>query len=115
QDPATNGEWTAYPSDDFNYIGSHTSSCIQVDIKESKLQTSTFNVYPNPNHGELTIDFTNMQNGTIQITDISGKVIYSHRSQSQTKLKLNLELQKGIYYIGYIHDAGTETKAFVVF
>ncbi|MDI1353477.1 MAG: GEVED domain-containing protein [bacterium] len=56
-------------------------------------------VYPNPHSGEFTIELNNGLNKSIEVTDISGRVILSEQSVSD-KTIVNLKaFANGVYYV----------------
>lgn len=58
------------------------------------------NVYPNPVSDQLTIEAANMK-FTIEITDLSGKIIYAEQSVfSKTVIPVS-EIKSGIYFIKF--------------
>ena len=60
---------------------------------------SGLHVYPNPTSGELSIASNNTLNKTIEVMDITGKVISLSTSNLEV-VKLNIkDLSNGIYYV----------------
>jgi hypothetical protein len=56
-------------------------------------------IYPNPTSGEFTVEHNSSLSKTIDVTDLSGRLIYTTVS-SQQVIKLNIkDLANGIYYV----------------
>ncbi len=81
-------------------------------------QIMHFNVYPNPNHGNLKIKLQNslFQNLTITIRDLVGKIIFQKSTQFiNNEAELNLStLLKGMYFISLENDQFISTQLIVV-
>jgi hypothetical protein len=58
-------------------------------------------IYPNPNNGQFTLEFLNIESGaTIRIYNLLGAQIYHSTATSQTSYKINLpEIKRGIYFV----------------
>jgi hypothetical protein len=65
-----------------------------VGIKENV--STLISIYPNPNTGMFTIDLGKSANGTFELFDMQGKLIYSSTLTS-AKTDLNLQIASGIY------------------
>ncbi len=64
-----------------------------------KLSNSCMKIFPNPSTGIFNITFSEKQKTQITISDISGRTIYSQKSNSQ-KTEINLSANaKGIYFM----------------
>lgn len=65
-------------------------------------------VYPNPTSGEFTIELSNSSAKTIEVLDLTGRVVYSNTAASE-KVKVNLStLANGIYYVKIQTKSSTE-------
>lgn len=69
----------------------------------NELSAVSFNVFPNPNNGEFTINYTG-QAGLVQVDvlDISGKTVYGEQVQlnSNTVMEINLgDDARGMYFV----------------
>jgi hypothetical protein len=56
-------------------------------------------VYPNPTAGEITIELNNGMDKTVQVTDLTGRIIFTAKT---TKDKLNVSLNEfanGVYFV----------------
>ncbi len=79
-------------------------------IWESNINTSTginnepqknyeFKLYPTTNSGTFNLEFKNDQDSKIiEVIDVMGKIIYTQRTNLD-KIKINLNLSSGLYYI----------------
>lgn len=73
------------------------SPCTGIKGVDSKI--SGLLVYPNPSTGEFTVELNNGSNKTIEVTDLSGKVVLTQNS-SKDKVSVNIShLANGIYYV----------------
>jgi hypothetical protein len=100
--PTVNTTYTA--------IGTNTAGCANTATAGivvspcTGLQTSNLNlqnllVYPNPSNGEFTVELKNGLNKTIEVTDLTGRVILSNTT-SKDKVNVNIShLANGIYYV----------------
>jgi hypothetical protein len=73
-------------------------------------------VYPNPTENELFVDLKNIDAdiNSIEIIDLSGKVLQVITAQQGSVMKLNTSnLAQGMYQIRILSDAYTVTKRFV--
>ncbi len=61
--------------------------------------TSTINVYPNPNQGSFTIDTYNTSEKTIEIVDVTGRVVLFEKATDES-IKINIsDLANGLYQV----------------
>ncbi|MGZ3899329.1 MAG: T9SS type A sorting domain-containing protein [Bacteroidia bacterium] len=73
------------------------STCTGFDSKVSSL--AGLAVYPNPTNGELTIELNNGAAKSIELADLTGRVIYSE-STFKDKTSLNLAaFANGVYFV----------------
>lgn len=67
--------------------------------KELSPTMYNYNLYPTVNNGTFNLVFDDTQNEKIiEVIDVMGKIVYTQKTNSD-KLKLNLNLSSGIYYI----------------
>ncbi|AEV33294.1 hypothetical protein Oweho_2322 [Owenweeksia hongkongensis DSM 17368] len=93
-----------------------TDSIGGFSIGENNLANS-LNVFPNPNHGEFTISVELLDQFTISILDLSGKVIYSHTQLNGGKWEEKMtwkELPKGLYIIKLNNDEGHFSRKMII-
>lgn len=65
-------------------------------------------VYPNPASDQLTIDAGNMQSGTIVITDIMGRVVWSEQVTRQVTTIGTTDFPNGMFWISCKDDTGIQ-------
>jgi hypothetical protein len=70
-----------------------------VGIKTNAADNIELSVYPNPNHGQFTVEMKNGMNKLIEVTDISGKLIYvSVTSDDVTNIDIS-KYENGMYFV----------------
>ena len=70
-------------------------------------------VYPNPNAGIFTIALSNGKNKTIEITDVTGRIVLSYSNDAD---KINVDiynLANGIYYVKTSSDNKVQVSKIV--
>jgi len=68
-------------------------------IQKNATGGMSFNLYPNPTNGDFTIELNNGTVKTIEILDMTGRMVYTNTTTSD-KINCNLNsLAKGIYYV----------------
>ncbi|NLL27431.1 MAG: T9SS type A sorting domain-containing protein, partial [Bacteroidales bacterium] len=76
------------------------------------LENSAITIYPNPNKGNFSLDFNNI-NGKVsyQIIDTKGSVIVSNNSfvDGNAMIEVSLDLASGVYFVKVI----TETQSLI--
>ncbi|PQL93835.1 T9SS type A sorting domain-containing protein [Apibacter adventoris] len=84
------------PPNSWNLISSASKAMnVKKDILEQDLQ-----IYPNPTSGLFTIELNDIQEGSMQIININGQVIYSKPFKNQTEWNIDIANQPaGIYII----------------
>lgn len=77
-----------------------------VGLKENKL--NGVSVYPNPTSGDITIELNNNSEKTVQVMDVTGRVISSSTS-TEAVVRINLaNVSNGIYYVKIQSNASVE-------
>lgn len=82
---------------------------------ETKQVNNLFNVYPNPSNQFTTIELLGKNvNASLELLDISGKLIQIEEFKSQL-MTLNVSsLSQGVYLIRLINDSQVQTKKLIV-
>lgn len=79
-----------------------TSGCVTVTgigIEENAF-ASSITLYPNPNSGNFTINLGNTYSDvTVVITDLAGRVVYSHIENSTNMIPVQLDAAAGVYVV----------------
>ncbi len=86
-----------------------------VDIQD--IQNNNINIYPNPSNGIFTVTnpqgFKNLMG--LEITDITGKIIFSKDVASNVSTKIDISNQPaGIYFIKINTETGIYTKKLII-
>jgi len=100
--PAGSYELKAMATD--NMKATSTSSSIDLTVSSNIELRDYFNLYPNPNDGRFTIDFTTLMEAeifTLTIVDLIGKTIYREElSKDESTRQFDLSyLNSGIYVL----------------
>ncbi len=96
-----------------NYFGKINTDCsLPTEEITNPLQTVT--IYPNPAHTNITI--ANLPpNSTINITDISGRVLYTQYNKSNSTAQLPLNgISNGMYFVQIINGENMVNRKVVV-
>lgn len=73
------------------------NSSVGIVAIESTLNSS---IYPNPTDGDFSIEMgETIQSLTVQITNITGKVVYARSYANSQKVTLNLNESPGVYFV----------------
>ena len=87
-----------------------------VGVAQQATAVSGVSIYPNPAKNEITIETSLTNNSTIQIIDVSGKIISNNRfNTNKTKLSV-LDLDNGVYFYNILDANGNvlHSNKFVV-
>jgi hypothetical protein len=74
-------------------------------------ENTDFTVYPNPTSDDLNVQWSMALDGTLQIIDVSGQIVYSEEF-TKTKKMLTLplsQLQAGIYFVNLKNSTNLST------
>lgn len=91
-----------------------------VGYDEYQADKSEFNIYPNPTVDHITLSTYSIIAGpvVINISDLSGKVVFSNRLENQSgdlTYKINLpEITAGTYLVNLVYNGKSETKKLIV-
>lgn len=91
-----------------------------VGIEEYTPEQNVISIFPNPSNGELSIQLSQdvLQNGNLEIVDISGKIIFQKKianSQMSEVINLNfLKLSSGVYFVIFRAENQIARGKFVV-
>jgi hypothetical protein len=80
---------------------------------------SSFEIYPNPNNGQFTIEFKNeIVNANIKITNQLGQVIQNIKTDEIKENRINVNFTNfdtGVYFIHFVSDNTSITKRIIKF
>lgn len=95
-------------------LGSFTQSVTACTGLESNLSGQTsLSLYPNPTTGIFTIELSNGLSKTVQISDITGRVVFDIASNEDI-INLNVsDLANGVYYIKVVSNNRSEVMKIV--
>lgn len=82
-------------------------------LSENKTQEVSFNLYPNPSSGFVTIETKINQAATITIYDVSGRIMIQQPLKGTTSLNIG-EFAKGLYFVEVSHANGRSLRKLVV-
>ena len=100
--PLTTITYTAMGKDANGCVGSslttiNVAACL--GITQSNTASGNLTVYPNPTSGKINLAFNNTYNKLIELSDLTGRVVYTANS-SDANLTVNIEnFANGIYYL----------------
>jgi endonuclease I/chitodextrinase len=87
------GEWTYFPQNTVNGIGSHTTTA-----SVNNIEFGNFKMYPNPTDGN-SLFFSLDKDATIEIYNILGKSILKHKLTNTDKKIDITKLNSGVYVV----------------
>ncbi|MGB1032666.1 MAG: T9SS type A sorting domain-containing protein, partial [Flavobacteriales bacterium] len=64
-------------------------------------------VYPNPNSGDFTISSIDNNAHRYVVRDVTGKLIAEENISNRMKVDVQLNVQKGIYFIEVLSPSGS--------
>jgi hypothetical protein len=90
----------------YHYVANYcdTVSVLQsvnaIGVSASEVQAMSFNVYPIPANGTLHIETNRSFAGTAEISDISGRIVYSKNMSYEIRHTLDISnLESGVYFL----------------
>jgi uncharacterized repeat protein (TIGR01451 family) len=95
----------------------YTEVALPVSISDNTFDAA-LDIFPNPSNGEFTVQFVSIRSGSynFELTDISGRVIYSQlfNHKSTTQLRPSLKLAGGIYLLSIADGQSKTTRKLVI-
>ncbi|OYU97417.1 MAG: hypothetical protein CFE21_03755 [Bacteroidetes bacterium B1(2017)] len=84
-----------------------------VGIKEA-LGTTDFSMYPNPLRNESLKINVNSNEAQLELSNLSGEVVYKNPALTQGKVELELNLAKGLYLVKVSDQRGVLVKKLLI-
>jgi hypothetical protein len=85
-----------------------------VGIEQHERAIETIKIFPNPNAGEFSIKIPELnESANIEICDMLGRKIFTKRTELK-ETKINLKVEKGIYWLNIERESGRENFKLVV-
>jgi len=85
-----------------------TSSCYTVSglsLNENGI-TNNVKLYPNPTNGNFVISLSEINTkSTIQIIDLTGKLVFENTFSNQSQINLDLQAPKGVYFVKVLSNS----------
>lgn len=84
----------------FPALTCNSESCAGVSVEEN--EAASFSIFPNPNNGQFVIDYAGESgNATIEVIEISGKVISTEVTNisNGSRIDMNLGNVRGMYFV----------------
>jgi hypothetical protein len=108
-------------NDNYEATLTNTPACFNLNNVgiDEVLSNNNMIVYPNPSAGIFTVEingFSN-ENGTVNVNDVTGKIIASYEVKNSTNGKFNMDLQsfsKGVYFINYVSNGKNISQRVVI-
>ena len=86
-------------------------TCETVTVGNEELSLIEATIYPNPSSGDIHVVLNEtIDQFSLKVLDVSGRVVYSNFYQNQLKVDLDLSEYKGVYLIQLITEEGTTTE-----
>jgi len=101
-------------NEDFSLPSPMPASCVTSSVKDINIKYT--NIYPNPSNGLFTISTESIiNNSTITITDVLGKIIYQEKKSINNKIEIDLSrYNHGIYYINIKNESINESHKIII-
>jgi hypothetical protein len=83
------------------------------DIVKNSNANSNLSIYPNPNNGNFIIETNLIEKQTLQIFDVTGKMVLSQTINGKTNIDMS-SLDNGIYFIQLKTKENISTQKIIV-
>jgi hypothetical protein len=94
-----------------NFVNLNTSACVGLNENSSSL--TQLNIHPNPNNGVFTLELNSGEQHSLQVVDVTGRVVYTaDHASHETKIYLP-EISAGIYYVKISNKENSKTLKFI--
>ena len=90
------------------------SPCDYIKVSTENPLFAGINIFPNPANDILNIDFEDDFNDSIDILDLSGKIIISNNQRAKNTIQFDISsLAQGIYFVKLKTDKGGHVSKFI--
>ena len=97
------------------YDNTMLADCYGSNVGVDELDVESITLYPNPSNGNFTLNFSEfVENMTITMNDMSGRVVYKQENMSGQKLELVTNVLPGVYIVKVTSGRGDVTLRVVV-
>lgn len=119
--PVVNGNYTLVVTNSFGCSDtSNTIAVFNVGINEASILEQYVSIYPNPSHGEFTLNLSEGVSGSLHVSlvDLSGKAIYNEYlgvfNGNYSKTFSLQHLSAGIYTLSIAIDQATVRRKIII-
>jgi hypothetical protein len=96
--------------------GSYRDTCgidAAAGIKQLSVDTKQVLFYPNPNNGNFVIETNSMEKQTMQVYDVSGRLVFSQTINGKASIDAS-NLNEGVYNLSITTNEGVVNKRMVI-
>ncbi|MFA7273890.1 MAG: T9SS type A sorting domain-containing protein [Crocinitomicaceae bacterium] len=93
---------------DFESMAMYNCNVYTADLEQ--LDANQIGLYPNPSNGNFNLTFGESVNGSVQITDMAGRIVFEQTVSNQSSLLINLTEANGIYQVTIATNKGIVHK-----
>lgn len=98
-----------------SFYDNQNYSCEQVVLNINEIEDYNFKVYPNPTNGNITVSIeNNITDYTLNITNLSGQIVYQKNKLESSSESISLNIPSGIYFINVQTEKGIISKKLIV-
>ena len=101
--------WNAFVEDEYNYYAYYTKTALSTETIDNEL----ISLYPNPTSDLLFVSHPELNSLDIQITDLSGRQMYSGTMQKEVPLNVS-SYAKGIYLVTVENKETNKKKTYKI-
>ena len=107
--------YVTMPTNQFGASVSHNFCINASNVSTDELLVHSFNVYPNPSNGQITVTIDEQfNNSQVTVLDLTGRVVYTNTITSSTQAFDVSYLAKGKYIINIATTEGKVSKTIVL-
>lgn len=107
--------YVTMPTNQFGASVSHNFCINTSNVSTDELLVNSFNVYPNPSNGQITVTIDEQfNNSQVTVLDLTGRVVYTNTITSSTQAFDVSYLAKGKYIINIATTEGKVSKTIVL-